>query len=112
MREFGIAETLKYYIKSAMDQGKVILAPYSTTLCDEWCKLFPDLPWETSYVYTTHRSLADEKAGIGTSQNGSMHIDRLRHYCKGLARKPREEGETCEPLFDQLVKLGWTRIKQ
>ena len=54
----------------------------------------------------------DEMADIETEQSGSMHIDRLRHYSKVLVKKPREKDENCEPLFDSLVKLGWTRIKQ
>lgn len=106
---FGIDTTLREYIKNAMDQGKIILAPYSTTF-DEWCKFIPDLPWRTyPYVYTTHKSLSDQQTGRRVEFQGSMRIDRLRHYSR--IRTARTPDENCEPLFDRLVELGWTRIK-
>ena len=110
VRKFGRDMILRTYIRNAMAQGKIILALYGSAL-DNWCKSFPDLKLEQyPYVYTTHRSLADEKAGKGTEQSGSMHIDRLRHYSKiGTTRTP---DENCEPLFNRLVELGWTRIIQ
>ncbi len=103
VREFGIDKTLREYIKNAMDHGKVILAPYSTTLRDYWCKMFPDLPWRESYVYTTHVALGQKNA----PQNGNSSINNLRHSSKVLEKKPRKADENCEPLFDQLKKLGW-----
>lgn len=111
IREFGIDKTSKSYIKNAMDNKKIILVPCSSTLYDVWCKFFPDLPWKTyPYVFTSHKSLANQLAGQKTSRDGSLNINKLRHYSK--IRLPRTPDENCEPLFKRLVELGWKRIKK
>ena len=102
-KKFGVVEEVKPIVKKAIERGAVILCPYYGAV-KMWLKNVPALAGH-KYFYTT-----DER-DIKPFPPGSLNINRLRHYSKVLEKKPREEGENCEPLFNCLVELGWKRIK-
>ena len=102
--EFGVVEEVKPIVKKAIERGAVILCPYYGAV-DMWLDAVEKLRGYP-FFYATHVKLGQKDA----PQNGNLNINHLRHY--SMIELPRTEDETCEPLFDQLVKLGWTRIKQ
>ena len=101
--KFGVVEDVKPIVEKAIKRDAVILCPYYGAV-NMWLNAVEKLG-EYQFFYTT-----DETNIVRPP--GSLNINKLRHYRKVLAREPREKDENCEPLFDQLVKLGWTRNKQ
>ena len=108
VREFGIDDILAQYLRNAMKNGKIILAPYSSTF-DIWNRFLKKKDgWKDfkdyEYSYTTHLRYGQKNA----AQDGNMNIAALRHYSK--INTPRTADENCDAIFNRLEELGWERI--
>jgi len=104
IRKFGVLDQVKGIVENAVDRKAVILCPYFGAV-EMWLDAVEKLK-EYPFFYTTHVALGKNDP----PQDGNLNINNLRHYSK--IRTTRTPDETCEPLFDRLVELGWKRIKR